>query len=188
MTAHWMNRVARGITGKACGLGIALTLVGAWVPRTTTAEDVPAADETPSKWEFEVQPYMWMVGTFGSATVKGTTVQVDAPFSDLWNLLVGGNAFGAMGYLSVSYDRFSFFTDSVGGYAEVSVDQTIPTQLCNLTIRARNKAKFVIADFGLGYRLGQWSLPRLRRPLTLGVYAGTRYMHLANRLSAPVVA
>jgi hypothetical protein len=184
MTEHWMIRATRRITARACVLGIALTLVGASVPRTATAEDVPAADKTPSKWEFEFMPYGWLAGTFGSATVKGNTVQVKATFSDLYGLLEDGNAFAGMGYLAVSYDRFSFFTDSMGGYAEVAVNETIPTQLCNLTIRARNKARFVIADFGVGYRLGQWSLPRLKRPLTLGVYAGSRYMHIASRLNA----
>jgi len=184
MTSDWMNRVARGIIGKACALGIALTLVGAGILRATAAEDAPATDEAPSKWEFEAMPYGWLAGTFGSATVKGTTVQVKTTFSDVYGLLEDGNAFAGMGYLSVSYDRFSFFTDSVGGYAELNVNQTIPTQLCNLTIRARDKARFVVADFGFGYRLGQWSFPRLKRPLTLGVYAGARYAHIANRLSA----
>jgi hypothetical protein len=174
------------MAGKVCALGIALALaVGVLVPtHATAAEDAPAAVETPSKWEFEFLPYMWLLGSFGSATVKGTKVQVDAPFSDLWDLMTGGNAFGGMGYISLAYDRFSFFTDDVGGYANVSVNQTIPTQLCNVTIRAVDKARFVISDFAFGYRLGEWPLPGLKRPFTLGVYAGTRYMHLASKLSA----
>jgi hypothetical protein len=41
----------------------------------------------------------------------------------------------------------------------------------------------VIADFALGYRLGEWTLPHRTRPLTLGFYAGTRYMWFLNKLS-----
>ena len=190
--------MASRITAKTRTLGIALVLlvlVGILGPtRTTAAADAPVAEapaadplatnDTPSKWEFEALPYLWLLGTFGSATVKGTTVQVDAPFSDVWDLMTGGNLFAGMGYFSLSYDRFSVFTDAIGGYAELSVNQTIPTQLCNLDIRARDKAKFVIADLAFGYRLGEWSLPGLKRPFTLGVYAGTRYVHLANKLHA----
>jgi len=56
----------------------------------------------------------------------------------------------------------------------VSVNETIPTQLCTLTVRATDEIRYVINDFAVGYRLGQWSL---RKPTaaasTLGVYAGT---------------
>ena len=45
---------------------------------------------------------------------------------------------------------------------------------------------FNITDFGVGYRLGQWTLPERKRPLTLGVYAGLRYMHFGNLVNVNV--
>lgn len=142
-----------------------------------------AAKEPPSKWEFQAEFYGWITGNYGSATVKGNTVQIKVTPSDILNLMFDGNALGGMGYFSLAYDRYSVFIDSVGGYAEVAVNETIPTQLCTLTVRATDEIRFVINDFAVGYRLGQWSLQNRRRPLTLGVYAGTRYMHFGNKTS-----
>ena len=147
------------------------------------AEDAPEAPPK-SKWEFEVEPYAWLTGNFGSVTVKGRTAQISVSPSTLWGLLEDGNAFGAAAYLSASYDRFSFFVDSFGGYAEEAVNERVPTQLCNVSIRARDKIKFAMADFAFGYRLGKWTLPDRKRPFTLGVYVGTRYMWFLNKLTA----
>jgi hypothetical protein len=88
--------------------------------------------------------------------------------------------------MSVGYERWSLFVDVMGGGAKVDVDQTIPTPFCDLTVSAKDTMRFVIADFALGYRIGEWSLPSRRRPLTLGVYAGARYVHLGNDLSGGV--
>jgi len=147
------------------------------------ASGVGAADEK-SKWEFEVEPYAWVTGNYGSVTVKGRTAHITVTPIDLYQLMEDGNAFGAAGYFSVSYDRFSVFADSIGGYAEESVTETIPTKFCTLSFRAKDKVTFAMADFALGYRLGEWSLPYRRRPFTLGVYAGTRYMYFGNQLNA----
>src|SRR5256885_1197359 len=147
------------------------------------ASSVAAADDKP-KWEFEAEPYGWVSGNFGSVTVKGHTAQITVTPWDVYGLLEDGNAFAAGGYFAVSYDRFSVFADSMGGYAEESVNETVPTRFCTLSLRARDKVRFALADFALGYRLGEWSLPDRRRPLTLGVYAGTRYMYFGNKLNA----
>jgi len=93
-------------------------------PAGDRASGVGAADEK-SKWEFEVEPYGWAPGNFGSVTVKGRTAHLAVTLSDLYGLLEDGNAFAAAGYFSVSYDRFSVFADSMGGYAEESVTETI---------------------------------------------------------------
>jgi hypothetical protein len=73
-----------------------------------------------------------------------------------------------------------------GGGAKVNVDETIATPFCNVSVNAKDTMRFVIADFGVGYELGRWSLPHRRPPLTLGVYAGARYVHLGNDLSGGV--
>jgi hypothetical protein len=143
-----------------------------------------ATETPPKKWEFEARPYGWISGTFGSMTVKGNTVQVDTTPSDVFQLLIDGNAFAAAGYFALRYDRWSAFVDSDGGYLEETVRETIPTQLCTLTVDAKDKIKLVITDVGFGYRLGEWTLPNRARRFTLGVYAGMRYMHFGNKLNA----
>jgi hypothetical protein len=150
------------------------------VPDPLTAEGAPA--DEPSKWYFEAMPYAWISANYGTATVDGTTVQIEVTPDDLLNLLFDGNAFAAAGYFALGYERIGAFIDSMGGYAEEAVNQTIPTQLCTLTVRAKDKIKFVITDFAVSYRLGEWTIPKRRRPLTLGVYAGLRYMHFGNEL------
>src|SRR5262249_50207652 len=138
-----------------------------------------------SKWHFEALPYGWLSGNFGTVTVKGNTVPIAVTGSDLYGLLEDGNAFAFAGYFAVSYDRFSVFDDSVGGYAEESVSERVQTPLCcSLSIRATDKVKFVINDASVGYELGRWSLPGRKRSFTLGVYAGARSMWFYNKLTA----
>jgi hypothetical protein len=43
---------------------------------------------------------------------------------------------------------------------------------------------FVILDTGLGYEVARLPLPGRQRPLTLGVWAGARYVYLSNDLEA----
>jgi hypothetical protein len=145
-----------------------------------------ATDEQPSKWEFEAQPYGWLSGTFGSVNVKGHPVQIRDTGSELYGLLEDGDAFAGAGYFSARYDRWSVFADSMGGYVEARVNQTIPTRCCALSVRVTDNMHFAITDAAVGYRLGQWSLVGRRRPITLGVYAGTRTMFFGNRLDATV--
>ena len=90
----------------------------------------------------------------------------------------------AAGYFSVRHDRLSAFVDAFGGYAEESVTEHVPTQFCNLAVAATAEVRPVIVDFAVGYRLGQWSLANRQRPVSLGVYAGTRYMHFGAHLRA----
>lgn len=149
------------------------------------ASSVAAADDgAKSKWEFEAEPYALLPGISGSVKVKGHSANISVTPWQLWGLLEDGNAFAAGGYFSVGYDRFSVFADSWGGYSEVSVNETVPTRFCTLSLKATDKMTFAITDFAVGYRLGQWSLPYARRPLSLGVYAGTRWMYFGNQLNA----
>jgi hypothetical protein len=112
-------------------------------------------------------------------------VRIDVDPVDVLELLFDGNAFAAAGYFALSYDRFSLFADSMGGYAELSVAESIPTQLCcTLTIDARDTMKFALTDVGLGYELSRWTLPKRKRPVTLGAWAGARVVYLSNGLDA----
>ncbi len=142
--------------------------------------------DKPPTWEFEALPYAWVFGNYGTATIKGRTIGLDVTPIDNLKLLVHGNAFAAAGYFGLGYGRWSTFVDSSGGYAEESVHEQIPTQFCTITANARTKLKYVITDAAFGYEVGEWSLPGRTRPLTLGVYAGMRYMWFWNKLSPTI--
>ena len=173
----WIFR-GLGLALAVCILGIASRESGAGL----MPDPEPAAGA--SKLEFEALPYGWLSGIYGTVTAKGRTAHISASPGDVYDLLTGGNAFAAAGYFSLAYDRFEIFSDTVGGYAELHIDERIPTQFCTLAIRGRDKTKYVIGDVAFGYRLGRWSLPDRRRPLTLGVYVGSRYMYFSNQLNA----
>jgi hypothetical protein len=163
---------------------VALVLFSARVVGAGAPDETGSPDAAPSPWELDVLPYAWIPGTYGSLDVAGRTVHIDTTPSDVLNLLFDGNAFAAAAYFGLAYERFSVFADTFGGYEEVRVNEEIPTQLCKLSVRAKDKMKFVIGDVGFGYRLGQWTLPHRSRPLTLGVYTGARYMYLSSELDA----
>jgi hypothetical protein len=174
---------------KSRGLGalaaLAFAVATAWGPVAQASGEPDAAGRDVPRLEVDALPYGWVTGTYGSITVKDTTVRLDVTPSDVLDLLFDGDAFAAAGYFAASYGRFSIFADSMGGYAETRVSQSIPTQLCcTLTIDAKDKMKFVITDVGLGSELGRWTLPGRRPPLTLGVWAGARYVYLSNELDA----
>src|SRR5262245_42669305 len=80
----------------------------------------PVAAEEPPRWQFEVEPYLWLFGTFGTYEVLGRSASVDNTIGDTLTLLFDGDAFAGGGYFSVSHDRWSFFVDAFGGYAEES--------------------------------------------------------------------
>ena len=141
-----------------------------------------AADEEPSPWRFETELYAWIPGMYGTVNVKGHTARLDVTPGDLLSAVFDGDALAAAGYFSVAYDRWSAFADVFGGGGKQDVDEIVPTPFCNLSVNAKDRMRFVIADFALGYELGRFTLPRRRQPLRLGVYAGARYVYLYNKL------
>ena len=145
-----------------------------------------AAEEPPSPWRFEIEPYGWVSGTYGTIDVDQYVARLDVTPGNLLTAVFDGNALAAAGYFAVAYERWSVFADVYGGGAKVNVDEDIPTPYCTLTVDAKDTMRFVLADFAVGYRLGQWSLPERRLPLELGVYAGARYVHFANHLRGGV--
>ena len=173
------SRIGRVAFALLAILTIATTAVRAEDDLAETTATPPA-----KKWTLDVRPYMWVPGQYGSVDVDGHTIDVDVTSIDVLNLVFDGNAFAASGWFALEYDRFIVFTDTFGGYAETRVNEQVPTQLCTLSVRAKDKMKFVIGDVGFGYRLGEWALPERSRPVTLGVYTGARYMWLHNKLNA----
>jgi hypothetical protein len=146
-----------------------------------------AAEEEPAPgWQFDVMPYAWIPGIFGTVSVKGRTANVDIPLGEVLTLLWHGEAFTGGGYFAARYDRWSFFTDAYGGFLNLGVSENIPTKFCTLHAAATLRLKLALADFAFGYELGRWSLPERQRPISLGVYLGTRYLHLGQELETSV--
>jgi hypothetical protein len=142
-----------------------------------------AARAEEPRWQFEALPYAWLPGNFGTLDVKGRSVSFATTVRDGIDLATAGNAMFAAGYFSLSRDRWSAFADAFGGYAEESVVENIPTRFCTVSVKTRAEIRPVFVDFAIGYRLGQWSLPERRRPVSLGVYGGVRYMHFGSHVS-----
>jgi len=155
--------------------------VGVWLIACVGAGPLAAADE-PTKWEFEVVPYLWIFGASGTLEVRGRTAVVDTTVYDTLHLVFDGDALAAGGYFSAARGRWSVFVDAFGGYARDSVNEKVPTRFCTLCVAAKADLRNVFLDVALGYRLGEWSIAGRRRPVSLGVYAGTRYMHFGTEL------
>src|SRR5215470_7762499 len=146
------------------------------------ASSVSAADEQLSEWEFDVVPYAWIAGEFGTVDVKGHTFKVDTTLYDVFSLLADGDALGGAGYFGARYGRWSVFVDAVGAVIRnQSVTAQVPTQSGTLTVAAKAKLSSVLLDFAVGYRLGEWTLPQRARPISLGVYLGTRHQYLGSK-------
>jgi len=141
-----------------------------------------AAEEASPAWQFDVMPYAWIPGTFGTIKVKGRTAAVDTTMGDVLTLLWHGDAFTAGGYFAARYDRWSGFLDAYGGFLNVHANETVPTRFCTVQAAATARLRPVIMEFALGYELGHWSLPQRQRPVSLGVYLGMRYTHLGTEL------
>jgi hypothetical protein len=143
---------------------------------------VRAEDDAADAWSFEVVPYAWIPGSFGIVEADGRTALIDSTVDDMVTLLFDGDTLAGAAYLSAQYGRWSAFVDAFGGY----VEQKAQAKVCCTTLDATVTQYPVVIDVGFGYRLGAWRLPERRRPLTLGVYAGTRIMHLGNDVRADV--
>lgn len=182
------NVSARRGGGAAWMLRTFAIVVALSAAALTTARAADAAENVERNaptLEVDALLYGWIPGTFGSVRVKDTTVQVDSTPADVLRLVFDGDALAGAGYFALSYDRLGIFADVIGGDAKLSVSQSIPTQLCcTLDVDAKSKMYFVILDTGLGYEVARLPLPGRQRPLTLGVWAGARYVYLSNDLEA----
>ncbi len=159
-------------------LGIGLVVLAAATPC------LAAEDEQAPGWQFEVMPYAWLPGTFGTVEVRGRTADVDTTIGDVLTLLWHGDAFTLGGYFGARYERWSLFADAYGGFLRTSVTRDIPTRFCTLQVRAKATLRPVLADVAVGYELGEWPVPGWRRPLSVGVYLGTRIVHMGVDLDA----
>jgi hypothetical protein len=148
-------------------------------------ESAPPDPEDVSDWRFDSALYAWLPGTFGSVEAQGRTANiglsvggvVDLLF-DRWRALDGG------GHFEAHRGRFDLFWDAVGGYVKPSTTATVERLGRPIQFDALATLHFVLAEFGLGYRVAEWSMPNRRRPMSIGLLAGARYYHLGTDITA----
>jgi hypothetical protein len=140
-----------------------------------------AEEETPG-WQFEIMPYAWVPGMFGTADVRGRTADFDVTIGDVLTLLWHGDAFTLGGYFGARYGRWSLFADAYGGFLNAKVTESVPTRFCTLRVGATADTKPVLADVAVGYRLGEWPVAPWLRPIAVDVYLGTRIVHMGVEL------
>jgi hypothetical protein len=144
---------------------------------TAAMQAAPPPEEKPSPWQFEVVPYAWISGTAGDLDVAGRSLAVDTGPGDVLSLLFQGDALAAGGYFGARYDRWFGFLDAFGGFLRDNQREMIPTRFCTVSAAARATVYPVLVDFAVGYQLGEWTLGKRLRPLSLGAYAGMRFTH-----------
>ena len=131
----------------------------------------PAADG----WRTNFVSLIWLIGMDGDVGVGDRTADVSADFGDI--LDASDSIFAYSGRLEVAKGRWGGFID--GTYAKLGVDdQSGPLGRSEIDITN----ELAVVDFGLMYRLGQWSpfraAERNRHDITLDLYAGGRYSHV----------
>jgi len=144
---------------------------------TAAMPATPAVEEAPSPWQFEVAPYAWISGTGGTANVAGRSVDLDFGPGDVISLLFQGDAFAAGGYFGARYDRWFGFLDAFGGFLRDGQREMIPTRFCTVSASVNTTVYPVLVDLAVGYQLGEWTLGKRLRPVSLGAYAGMRFTH-----------
>ena len=143
-----------------------------------------ADDQKSPGWQFDVMPYFWIPGTAGTIQVKERTANIDETVGDVLSLLGHGNAFAFGSYFGARYDRYSAFVDAFGGFLNIPGEQAIPTRNGTVHVSGTAKVRPVILDVGIGYQVGEWSLPERKRPLSLEAFVGSRYVYLGTELEA----
>lgn len=143
---------------------------------------VGGEQKPPPGWQFEVMPYLWIPGTFGTLEVKERTASIDVSVGDILDLLFDGNAFAIGSYFGARYGRYGAFVDAFGGFLDMPAQLSIPTRAGTLQVSGTTKVRPMILDVAISYQLAEWSLPERKRPLSLEMFLGTRYTYLGTEL------
>jgi len=89
---------------RILAVGISVLVIGLVCPMAYGEESTSNDD-----WEFSLAPmYLWAVSIDGDQTVKGTKVDLDVPFSDIFDNLNGALTFHFEG---LHKQRWGFFSD-----------------------------------------------------------------------------
>lgn len=112
-----------------------------------------ASAQQSDEWKFRITPYLWMLGLEGTTAVLGQDTDVDASFSDIFdvlNIALSANMELSKGPFFVVFDPM---------YAQLEVDFEGPTGPGKIDV------DMIIADLDVGYSFNE----------NFGIYAGARY-------------
>ena len=173
---HWSEPAPANIPTPAIadpGESI-LLLDAATLPSADTA--APPPQTNPLTLSFELP--IWFSGMNGTVGARGFTVPANADFTQILEATDSIVGFG--GRLEADYGRWIFYGS--GLYMKLVKDNVGPGPV---NIKFINE--LVIADAGILYQVGQWTLPiRGAGPypmLTFDAGAAARYMHVGLELN-----
>lgn len=121
------------------------------------------------KWQFQLTPYLWIVGLSGRAGIGNLSTDVSSGITDS---SVHVN-FGFMATFEARKDRLLVLTDLQ--YSDLATDHTTPGPLFS---SARASFKTFILDPEAGYRV----IDKPDRGASVDVLAGVRFWHLTTDL------
>ncbi|HUO09976.1 MAG TPA: hypothetical protein VM008_16850 [Phycisphaerae bacterium] len=145
-----------------------------------TTAPAPDAKTTPpsDKLQLTFELPLWFSGLNGTVGVRGFTAPANACFSQI--LQNTDSVIGLGGRIEADYKRWIFYGS--GFYMKLTKD--------DVSIRRASVnfiAELAIADAGILYQVGQWSLPGkgdgTYPMLTLDAGAAARYMHVRMELN-----
>jgi len=137
---------------KQRGLAVAMIMLivsaSIW-SSTATAQE---SDE----WKFRITPYLWMLSLEGTTAALGQDVDVDASFSDIFDVL------NIALFVNMELSKGKFFVVFDPMYAQLEMDFAGPE---GTPIGGKLEVDIVIADLNFGYSFDE----------NFGIYAGARY-------------
>jgi hypothetical protein len=130
---------------------LSLTISASFGPGTAMAAE---SDD----WKFRISPYVWMMGLDGTTSILGQDANVDASFSDIFDVL----NIALAANMELSKGKFFVVLDPM--YAQLEADFVGPGGGGG-PIGGKAEVDMVIADLNFGYSIDE----------NFGVYAGARY-------------
>lgn len=153
---------------------LALLTLLTWPPLAAAADQEPAVAPNSPEWEFAIAPYIWFISLEGDMTLRGTTANVDASFSDIFDNL----NFGAFLLAEAKRGPVSIFTDTI--YADLEADNSMGPLSINTDI------KLLVFNFGLRYEAAKFRLSERdaerRIDLLLEPIFGGRLFHMDGKI------
>jgi hypothetical protein len=141
-------------------------------------------DGSPNKWHFSVAPYLWMAAMNGKLGVKGQTVDLDIPFSDILDQLdIAGQV-----HMEAWKDKFGFFVDAT--YMKIVVRDGVQLRQ-DRSVDIKNTTEFFLGELGGFYRVGTWPFgpvttsykKNTKTTVTLDLIGGGRYWWMENTVN-----
>ena len=148
-----------------------------------------APPQSPDKWQFSAEPYAWLMGFNGTATVRGHRIDVDKSFIELAE---DNNIVGAwMGFFEARRGPFAVFADVVWADLDFSGNiQRSTNPIANLNILVSASAdlnyELTIVQPGVAVEVARWTNETSTTALDL--MGSARYWNQSVDVSARVSA